>query len=105
MKMKIEYDNYAKARYIRLQEKERGRTIEINENLNIDLDEKGNLIGVEILNPDEYPLEKLFKPVVEEYTEKDGELIEIKKSVQMYKALPDQKESISSFFKSWKVKP
>jgi len=38
--MKIEYDNYAKALYIRLQEKERGRTIEINENLNIDLDER-----------------------------------------------------------------
>ena len=42
-------------------------------------DERGNLIGVEILNPDEYPLEKLFKPVVEEYTEKDAEIIEIKK--------------------------
>lgn len=31
--MKIEHDQYAKALYIRLQEKERGRTIEINENL------------------------------------------------------------------------
>ncbi len=77
--MKIEYDRYAKALYIRLQGKERGRTIEINENLNIDLDEKGNLIGVEILNPDAYPLEMILKPVVEEYTEKDAESIEIKK--------------------------
>ena len=38
--MKIEYDHYAKALYIRLQEKERNRTIELNENLNIDIDEK-----------------------------------------------------------------
>lgn len=77
--MKIEYDNYAKALYIRLQEKETNRTLEINENLNIDLDEKGNLIGIEILNPIDYPLEKILKPIVEEYTEKDAENIEIEK--------------------------
>lgn len=77
--MKIEYDRYAKALYIRLQEKERGRTLEVNENLNIDLDEKGNLVGVEILNPEDYPMERILKPVVEEYTEKDAESIEIKK--------------------------
>jgi uncharacterized protein YuzE len=77
--MKIEYDRYAKALYIRLQEKERGRTIEINENLNIDLDDTGNLIGVEILNADDYPVEKILKPIVEEYTERDAEGIEIKR--------------------------
>jgi len=77
--MKIEYDHYAKALYIRLQEKEGGRIIEINENLNLDLDEKGNLIGIEILNPEDYPIEKMLKPVVEEYTEKDAESIEIKR--------------------------
>ena len=77
--MKIEYDHYAKALYIRLQEREGGRTVEINENLNLDLDEKGNLIGIEILNPEDYPIEKILKPTVEEYTEKDAESIEIKK--------------------------
>ena len=77
--MKIEYDNYAKALYIRLQEKGTNRTLEVNENLNIDLDEKGNLIGIEILNPKDYPLEKILKPIVEEYTEKDAENIEIEK--------------------------
>lgn len=77
--MKIEYDRYAKALYIRLQEKERSRTVEINENLNLDMDEKGNLIGIEILNPEDYPVEKILKPVVEEYTEKDAEIVEIKK--------------------------
>jgi len=77
--MKIEYDHYAKALYIRLQERKGGRTIEVNENLNLDLDEKGNLIGIEILNPEDYPIEKILKPMVEEYTEKDAESIEIKK--------------------------
>ncbi len=77
--MKIEYDHYAKALYIRLQEKGGGRTLEINENLNLDLDSAGNLIGVEILNPEDYPVEKILKPTVEEYTEKDAESIEIRK--------------------------
>lgn len=77
--MKIEYDHYAKALYIRLQEKERNRTIELNENLNIDIDEKGNLIGIEILNPEDYPIEKILKPSVEEYTEKDAETFTLKK--------------------------
>lgn len=77
--MKVEYDRYAKALYIRLQEKERSRTVEINENLNLDMDEKGNLIGIEILNPEDYPVEKILKPIVEEYTEKDAEIVEIKK--------------------------
>lgn len=77
--MKIEYDSYAKALYIRLQEKDAKRTVEINENLNLDMDEKGNLIGIEILNPEDYPLEKILKPIVEEYTEKDAENIEIEK--------------------------
>ncbi|GAB4406297.1 MAG: DUF2283 domain-containing protein [Thermodesulfovibrionales bacterium] len=77
--MKIEYDRYAKALYIRLQEKERSRTVEINENLNLDMDEKGNLVGIEILNPEDYPVEKILRPVVEEYTEKDAEIVEVKK--------------------------
>jgi uncharacterized protein YuzE len=70
--MKIEYDRYAKALYIKLQEKERGRTLEINENLNLDIDEKGNLVGIEILNPEDYPIEDILKPSVEEYTEVDA---------------------------------
>ena len=76
--MKIEYDSVAKALYIRLLDRDRGRTIEVNENLNIDLDEKGNLIGIEILNPLDYPLEKILKPTVEEYRESDAETIEVK---------------------------
>lgn len=76
--MKIQHDTYAKALYIQLQDKDGGRAIEVNENLNIYLDEKGNLIGIEILNPQDYPLEKILRPVVEEYCESDAETIEIK---------------------------
>lgn len=77
--MKIEYDNYAKALYIRIQEKEGVRTLEVNENLNIDLDEKGNIVGIEILNPEDYPVEKILKPTIKEYTEKDAETFALKK--------------------------
>ena len=82
--MKIEYDSYAKALYIRLQEKNVNRTLEVNENLNIDLDERGNLIGIEILNPEDYPVEKILKPIVEEYSEKDAESIVIEKHHAAY---------------------
>lgn len=76
--MKIEYDSFAKALYIRLQEKKVGRTIEVNEDLNLDLDEKGNLVGIEILNPQDYPLEKILKPSVEEFDESDAEPVKVK---------------------------
>lgn len=82
--MKIEYDSYAKALYIRLQERNVDRTLEVNENLNIDLDERGNLIGIEILNPEDYPVEKILKPSVEEYSEKDAESIVIEKHHAAY---------------------
>lgn len=82
--MKIEYDSYAKALYIRLQERNVDRTLEVNENLNIDLDERGNLIGIEILNPEDYPVEKILKPSVEEYSEKDAESIVIEKNHAAY---------------------
>ena len=48
--MKIEYDNEIDALYIRLQEKYVDRTLEIEEGLNIDLDESGKMIGLEVLD-------------------------------------------------------
>jgi uncharacterized protein YuzE len=59
--MKIEYDNQVDAIYIRLQEKYVTRTVEIEDGLNIDLDENGKLIGLEVLNATErYALTDLF---------------------------------------------
>ena len=59
--MKIEYDNNVDALYIRLQEKYVKRTIEIEEGLNIDLDENGKLIGLEVLDATaRYTLTDLF---------------------------------------------
>ena len=59
--MKIEYDNQVDAIYIRLQEKQVTRTVEIEDGLNIDLDENGKLIGLEVLDATErYTLTDLF---------------------------------------------
>ncbi len=59
--MKIEYDAEIDALYVRLQEKYVDRTIEIEEGLNIDLDENGRLIGLEVLDATErYSLADLF---------------------------------------------
>ena len=59
--MKIEYDREVDALYVRLQEKYVARTVEIEEGLNLDLDESGKLIGLEILDATErYPLADIF---------------------------------------------
>jgi uncharacterized protein YuzE len=59
--MKIEYDKAVDALYVRLQEKYVDRTVEIEEGLNIDLDENGKLIGLEILDATErYSLADIF---------------------------------------------
>ena len=59
--MKIEYDREVDALYIRLQEKYVGRTVELAEGLNLDLDENGKLIGLEVLDATErYSLADIF---------------------------------------------
>jgi len=59
--MKIEYDNKVDAIYIRLQEKYVTCTVEIEDGLNIDLDENGKLIGLEVLDATtRYALTDLF---------------------------------------------
>ena len=59
--MRIEYDREVDALYIRLQQKYMARTVEIEERLNLDLDENGKLIGLEILDAtDRYPLADIF---------------------------------------------
>jgi uncharacterized protein YuzE len=59
--MKIEYDNEIDALYIRLQEKYVDRTVEIEEGLNVDFDESGKMIGLEVLDAvDKYSLADIF---------------------------------------------
>ena len=59
--MRIEYDREVDALYVRLQEKYVDRTVEIEEGLNIDLDENGRLIGLEVLDATErYTLSDIF---------------------------------------------
>jgi uncharacterized protein YuzE len=59
--MRIEYDREVDALYIRLQEKYVDRTIEIGDGLNVDFDENGKLIGLEVLDAsDRYALTDIF---------------------------------------------
>jgi len=59
--MKLEYDREADAVYIYLQEKEVARTVEFAEGVNIDIDEQGKLIGLEILDATKhYTLKDIF---------------------------------------------
>jgi uncharacterized protein YuzE len=51
--MKIEYDREVDALYIRVQEKQVTRTQEVTEGVNLDFDEEGKLIGLEILDATE----------------------------------------------------
>lgn len=47
--MKIEYDREVDALYIRIQEKYVARTRELEEGINLDIDEDGKIIGLEII--------------------------------------------------------
>lgn len=59
--MKIEYDKEVDALYIRIQEKKVARTKEVEEGINLDFDEKGKVIGLEIIGAVErYSLEDIF---------------------------------------------
>ena len=51
--MKIEYDKEVYSLYIRIQEKEVSRTIEIEEGINLDIDEDSKIIGLEIIGATE----------------------------------------------------
>jgi uncharacterized protein YuzE len=51
--MKIEYDSEVDALYIRIQEKMVSHTKELEEGINIDLDEKNKIIGLEIIGATE----------------------------------------------------
>jgi uncharacterized protein YuzE len=52
--MKVIYDEEADAIYLRLKETSYYESDEIKEGLILDYDEKGNLIGIEILDVSEY---------------------------------------------------
>ena len=59
--MKIEYDREVDALYVRLQEKFVAKTVEVDEGINIDFDDGGRLIGLEILDATErYALSDIF---------------------------------------------
>jgi uncharacterized protein YuzE len=76
--MRIEYDREVDALYVRLQEKYVDRTVEIEEGLNIDLDENGRLIGLEVLDATErYTLADIFNISTENLILEDKKVREV----------------------------
>ena len=60
--MTLEYDKDVDAFYIRIEEVEVARTVEVEEGTNLDFDTDGKLIGVEILNAlERYKPQDLFR--------------------------------------------
>jgi uncharacterized protein YuzE len=60
--MILEYDKEVDALYIRIQEVEVARTVEVEEGTNLDFDADGKLVGVEILNAlERYKPQDLFR--------------------------------------------
>lgn len=67
--MKIEYDSEVDALYIRIQEKMVSHTKELEEGINIDLDEKNKIIGLEIIGATErYDQKDIFNISTENLT-------------------------------------
>ena len=59
--MKIEYDKEVDSLYIRIQEKEVSHTKELEEGINLDMDDEGRIIGLEIIGVTEkYNLKDIF---------------------------------------------
>ncbi|MDO8744445.1 MAG: DUF2283 domain-containing protein [Candidatus Brocadiaceae bacterium] len=59
--MKIEYDKEVDSLYIRIQEKEVSHTKELEEGINLDMDNEGKIIGLEIIGATEkYNLKDIF---------------------------------------------
>ena len=64
--MRIEYDNDVDALYIRIQIKKVFRTQEIEEGVNVDLDENGAVVGLEIIGAAErYDRKDIFNIATE----------------------------------------
>jgi uncharacterized protein YuzE len=59
--MKISYDKQVDAAYIELSDLKPSGTIEISEGINIDVTEKGEIVGIEILDASKkFPIKSLF---------------------------------------------
>jgi len=59
--VKISYDKEVDAAYIRLSEQEPSGVIEISEGINVDVTDKGEIVGIEMLEASKkFPLKSLF---------------------------------------------
>jgi uncharacterized protein YuzE len=60
--MQLEYDLDVRALYIKLSDREVARTVEVGSNTQIDLDETGTVVGIEVLDIDEdWPVAEIIR--------------------------------------------
>ncbi|OGU18276.1 MAG: hypothetical protein A2X61_15810 [Ignavibacteria bacterium GWB2_35_12] len=66
--MKVQYDKEVDAAYILLSNLKPDGAIEISEGVNLDVTDKDEIVGIEILNASKrFPLDTLFKYEFENY--------------------------------------
>lgn len=59
--MNIKYDKYIDAVYFAIKKAKVFKTIELKDNMTVDLDKTGKIVGIEILNYSEYQSPKSLK--------------------------------------------
>jgi uncharacterized protein YuzE len=59
----LEYDESCNALYIRIKRGKVAETEPVSDNLILDLNKKGEIIGVEILGPTQIDIKKVFPPI------------------------------------------
>ncbi len=63
--MKITYDKIANAAYMTLRKGRVAKTVEMSDNVIVDLDRKGNILGIEMLDASkQFPRSSLAKSVI-----------------------------------------
>lgn len=63
--MKINYDKIADAMYFSMKKGKVAKTLEMNERLIVDVDKKGNILGIEMLDAsNQFPKKDLAKSVI-----------------------------------------
>ncbi|OGG39955.1 hypothetical protein A2118_01250 [Candidatus Kaiserbacteria bacterium GWA2_50_9] len=63
--MKITYDKIANAAYMTLRKGKVAKTVEMSESVIVDLDKKGNILGIEMLDASkQFPRESLARSII-----------------------------------------
>ena len=83
--LEFSYDPIAKAMYITLQDTKVARTIRPDQNLSLDLDAKGDLVGIEVIRVKQAKVvTKQIKSVAEQYHIPELKRVHVEKFQEVY---------------------